>query len=266
MKKTLAETQFGPNAAKYRHSAVHAKGSSLKLLVELARPKPEDVVLDIATGAGHTAAAFAPHVAKVIASDITEEMLAEAQGLAADKGLSNVETRRADAEHLPFKDQIFDIVTCRIAPHHFRRPEKFVAEVHRVLKAGGTFGLVDNITPDEETAPGFDGDALRRAGVELNEIEKLRDPSHERALSRADWEDLVGRAGFGVEHVEELRKKMGFLAWCANMSVAPELEQKLRQRIDAASPALKAFLKPRGVGAALKVDFAEMVLVARRAA
>ena len=69
MTKTLVQQQFGAHAAAYATSAVHAKGASLGRLVELVQPKSDWRALDIATGAGHTAAAFAPHVAHVIASD-----------------------------------------------------------------------------------------------------------------------------------------------------------------------------------------------------
>ena len=102
MPKSLVEQQFGPNAPAYSTSAVHAKGASLPRMVELAAPEKHWVALDVATGAGHTAAAFAPHVARVIAADLTEEMLQEAAKLAASRGLANMETARADAGALPF--------------------------------------------------------------------------------------------------------------------------------------------------------------------
>ena len=139
MSKTLVQHQFGANAANYSTSAVHAKGASLARLVNLVKPGKDWIVLDIATGAGHTAAAFAPHVAKVIASDLTPEMLEEAHKLAKAKGLANMETATADAEQLPFGDRSFDLVTCRIAPHHFPDVAAFVAESWRVLKSGGIF-------------------------------------------------------------------------------------------------------------------------------
>ena len=101
MSKSLVQQQFGAHAAAYATSAVHAKGASLGRLVELVRPEKHWQMLDIATGAGHTAAAFAPHVARAVASDITEEMLAEALKLAASKGLANMQTAVADAEALP---------------------------------------------------------------------------------------------------------------------------------------------------------------------
>ena len=90
-------------------------------------------MLDVATGAGHTALAFAPHVAKVTATDITEEMLAQAKKLAASRGLGNVKTVPAKAEDLPFPDMSFDLVTCRLAAHHFADVAAFAAEAFRVL-------------------------------------------------------------------------------------------------------------------------------------
>ena len=137
--KELVQRQFGAHAEAYATSIVHAKGASLKRLVELVKPQSEWLVLDVATGAGHTAAAFAPHVAHVIASDLTQAMLAQAQALARRKGLANMETARADAEALPFPAQRFDLVTTRIAPHHFFNIDAFLAETWRVLKPGGRF-------------------------------------------------------------------------------------------------------------------------------
>ena len=76
-------------------------------------------VLDVATGAGHTAFTFAPHVKVVHATDITPQMLAVTTEQAQTRGLSNIVVEHADAEALPYEDGRFDLVTCRIAPHHF---------------------------------------------------------------------------------------------------------------------------------------------------
>src|SRR5262245_40916879 len=116
MTKSLVQQQFGAHAAAYATSAVHAKGASLGRLIELVKPQRHWRALDVATGAGHTAAAFAPHVAHVIAGDITAEMLEEAKKLAAARGLANMEAAVADAEALPFEDGRFDLVASRIAP------------------------------------------------------------------------------------------------------------------------------------------------------
>ena len=151
--KSLAQQQFGAAAADYATSAVHARGESLARLVELVAPEKRWRVLDVATGAGHTALALAPHVAKVTASDITEAMLAEAKKLAAARGLGNVKTVPAKAEDLPFPDMSFDLVTCRLAAHHFGDVAAFAAEAYRVLMPNGLLAVVDKISPDQHIFP-----------------------------------------------------------------------------------------------------------------
>jgi ubiquinone/menaquinone biosynthesis C-methylase UbiE len=264
--KSLVQSQFGANAQNYVTSQVHAKGASLGRLVELVKPEPHWRVLDVATAAGHTAFAFAPHVAHVVASDITPEMLAEAAKLAAERGIANVETRPADAEALPFEERSFELVTCRIAPHHFPDVAAFVAEVARVLKPGGTFALVDNVSPDATTAPGFSPRELKDAAITYNAFEKLRDPSHGRALTVEEWRELVTDAGLGIVAEELMPKAMEFKAWCNNMSVDAATAGRLAEMLEKASPAVRAFLQPSGSGDSQGFMLTELVLIARKPA
>ena len=85
----LAQSIFAQRAAFYTTSAVHKDKVVLDRLVELAQVKPTDRVLDVATGTGHTAFAFAPHVREVIATDVTPEMLSEGGRLKVDLSTSN---------------------------------------------------------------------------------------------------------------------------------------------------------------------------------
>jgi ubiquinone/menaquinone biosynthesis C-methylase UbiE len=265
MTKSLVQQQFGAHAAAYATSAVHAKGASLGRLVELVKPESHWQALDIATGAGHTAAAFAPHVARVVASDITDEMLDEAKKLAAAKGLANIETAVADAEALPFDEGRFDLVTCRIAAHHFPDVARFVDEVRRVLKPGGTFALVDNISPDALSTPGFSQAELADAAATYNAFEKLRDPSHGRCLGLAEWTALVAGGGLEVLHREILPKAMEFGPWVARMEVDAGTTQRLRSMLEDGTPAFKAFLRPRVDADVLWFTLDEAILIARKA-
>lgn len=266
MSKDLIQQQFGANAANYLTSSVHAKGASLGRLVDLVKPQSSWAVLDVATGAGHTAAAFAPHVARVVASDLTPEMLVQARKLADEKGFTNVETASADAESLPFRDGTFDLVTCRIAPHHFGDVAGFLAQSFRVLKPGGTFALVDNVSPDPETTPGFTTAELIQAATGYNAFEKARDPSHGRALATAEWLALIEATGFSLLHREHAPKAMDFQSWVKTMNVPTDVVTQLRAMLDDASPALKAFLQPTVTDGKLGFMLDELIAIARRPA
>jgi ubiquinone/menaquinone biosynthesis C-methylase UbiE len=264
MSKSLVQQQFGAHAAAYATSTVHAKGASLGRLVELVKPQSHWHVLDVATGAGHTAAAFAPHVARAVASDITDEMLAEARKLAASKGLTNMEVATADAEALPFPAGEFNLVTCRIAPHHFPDMPMFVSEVWRVLKPGGTFALVDNIAPDAESTPGYSNADLRDAAVTYNAFEKIRDPSHGRCLGMAEWSELITDTGFELVHKERLPKDMEFQPWAERLGASPDIIERLRAMLIEGTPALRAFLRPRVEGENLWFTLDEAIVIARK--
>lgn len=241
----LVRSQFGASAAAYATSDVHARGESLTRIVALAAPQHHWRVLDVATGAGHMAAAFAPHVAQVIASDITDEMLSEASKLAAEKKLANMSTAKAEAGALPFEDASFDLVCCRLAAHHFPDLRRFVTEVRRVLKNGGRFALVDNVAPDARQLPGTSQTEIADAGAAYNAFEKLRDPSHGLAPPPDAWIGLLEDAGFKIVAREQFGKELDFSSWVTRMRCAPGTIAELQRILTGGSPNLRSFLKPR---------------------
>jgi ubiquinone/menaquinone biosynthesis C-methylase UbiE len=251
--KSLVQSQFGANAERYAESRVHAEGESLSRLVEAVQPRADWQAIDIATGPGHTALAFAPKVKHVIATDVTPEMLQVARGLAAKRGLSNVSFAEMPAEKLPFPDASFDLVTCRTAPHHFADVAAFVAEVARVLRPGGVFGLVDNISPEDP-----------KAAAPYNEFEKLRDPSHGRCLSDSEWLALITGTGLVVRHSEVLAKDIEFEGWAGRMQASPEAKEKLRAILRGASGALCDFLRPKERADNIEFVLMESLIVAEK--
>ncbi len=263
----VVRSKFGPAAAGYAASDVHAKGESLARIVELVAPKKTWDALDVATGAGHTAAVFAPHVASMIASDITDEMLQEAAKLANARRLSNILTVPAAADALPFPDESFDLVCCRLAAHHFPRLEDFVSEVRRVLKKGGRFALVDNVAPDQRTLPDASDDEIEDVIVSYNAFEKLRDPSHGFAPPPEFWLALLADDGFTVAAHEQIEKEIAFGPWVARMRCTPEVVAELEQILTAGSPHLRSFLKPRrDEQGGLHFTLQEVLLVADKSA
>lgn len=231
----LNRQQFGANAGNYASSVVHAKGASLARIVELVTPDLSWRALDIATAAGHTAFVFAPHVASVVATDLTPEMIELCAHRASELGHTNVSTQLANAEELPFDDASFELVTCRIAPHHFPNPAAFISEVSRVLTDGGVFAFVDNVVSDDQ-----------RVAALYNEWERTRDPSHVLALSLEEWMEMCEDAGLRVTASETLLKKMEFEAWLNNMSVPDELRAPLLHDLLDGDPELREFLRPTG--------------------
>jgi SAM-dependent methyltransferase len=262
MAKGLVEQKFGAAAADYAACAIHASGPSLARLVALVGPRAEWHVLAVATGAGHTALALAPHVAHVTASDITEEMLGQTRKLAAARGLANVETARADATALPFADESFDLVTCRLAAHHFPEPAVFIAEAWRVLKPGGTFAIVDNVSPDGHTHPGGAPTSWRETAEFYNAFETLRDPSHARCLSIGEWLGLLEAAGFTGLQYERLDQDIAFGPWVERMRCDTPTVARLKEMLD--GEALSKFLRPRLNGDGLVFTLQEAIIVARK--
>src|SRR5579859_3078753 len=133
-KESLVQHNFGAVAQAYTTSKVHASGPDLAWIVEIAALTGKEQVIDIGTGTGHTAIALAPYAAEVVAVDLTQPMLAEAQQLAASRGITNVRFLQADTSALPLASGQFDLVTCRMAAHHFSCVEMVVSEWARILK------------------------------------------------------------------------------------------------------------------------------------
>ena len=227
--KARAREQFGRSAEAYVTSPGHAAGDDLTRLVEMATPRAEDRALDISTGGGHVALALAPYVRQVIASDLTPVMLAAARRFLTGRGVSNVEYVIADAEQLPFLDATFDLVTVRIAPHHYADIHAAVREMARVLAPGGRLVVIDNIVPEE---PALD--------MAMNDWEKRRDPSHVRAYRAAEWRAFVEAAGLRVSHSETARKTHAFTPWVERMRMPEQERASLEADILAAPESVRA--------------------------
>jgi ubiquinone/menaquinone biosynthesis C-methylase UbiE len=182
---------FGERAATYTTSASHTAPDVLARLVEMARPDPGWLALDVATGTGHTAFALAPHVRHVVGIDLTPEMLAEGRGLQARNGLDNVSFAMADAHRLPFAADTFDLVTARRAPHHFADIRRALAEMRRVMRPGGRLVIDDRSVPEDDEV-----DAI------MNRLDTLHDASHVREYRPSRWRAMLGEAGFRIETLE----------------------------------------------------------------
>jgi ubiquinone/menaquinone biosynthesis C-methylase UbiE len=223
------QTIFAQRAAFYTTSAVHKDQVVLNRLVELAHVQQTDRVLDVATGTGHTAFAFAPHVREVIASDITPEMLDEGEKIKAELGIQNVEFRMADAHALSFDDAAFDIVTCRRAAHHFVDIRQALREMRRVLRSGGRLVIDDRSVPEDDFV-----DAT------LNRLDWLHDRPHIREYRPSEWQNMLQETRFMIEAVEPYTKHRPLFAF--TNSVEPESVTEIERIISGLNETQRAAL------------------------
>lgn len=236
--KAQSQKRFGEYAERYVTSKVHAEGEDLNRLLAMAAPQAHWRALDVATGGGHTALKFAPHVAHVVASDLTPRMLLAARRFISGQGVNNVSFAAADGENLPFADNSFDVVTCRIAPHHFPDCFRFVQECARVVRRGGVFVLQDHVHPESDAAARY-----------IDAFEKLRDPSHNRAFAEYEWRGMFLDAGLSVEQTEIFTKEGGkLLPWAERQGCAPEVIERLQVMLVQAPAEVAAWLRPRYAG------------------
>jgi ubiquinone/menaquinone biosynthesis C-methylase UbiE len=222
--KALSKARYNQFAQGYVDSPNHAKGSELDDLLSIVQPQSDWQALDVATGGGHTALKFAPWVAHVVASDISPKMLQAAQAFVASQKppITNISFREADAENLPFADGEFDLVTCRIAPHHFPNVARFVHEAARVLRSGGTLLVQDQVVPLDEATRTY-----------VDDFERFRDPSHHRVYALNEWQAMFESAGIAVYHTHQIVKRHGLVRWAErqgnDQDVIDELERRLRE-------------------------------------
>lgn len=219
----LVREQFAPSAQAYVTSVGHAGGDDLARLLAWGRALRPSRVLDVATGGGHTALAFAGVAARVVAYDLTEPMLGAARRFLQTKGAGNVDFVGGDVERLPFRDGAFSVVTCRIATHHFARPAAAVREVARVLARGGSFLVQDILGHDDQETAEF-----------ITEVERRRDPSHVRAYPAREWKAMLGGAGLTVMDEDVLPKTRVWDDWTGRMRMAPEARRELETFVRAA--------------------------------
>jgi SAM-dependent methyltransferase len=187
---SLIRDQFTRQAVPFSTAAPIADPAALAAVLAVASPDPDDTLLDVACGGGIVVCAFAPHVRHATGIDMTPAMLDRARALAAERGVENVAWQEGDVAALPYPDAAFTIVVTRFAVHHFPDPAAVMREMVRVCAPDGRIVVVDTCAaPDPTKAACF------------NRLEKLRDPSHVRALPLGELVALFGTAGLGEPRV-----------------------------------------------------------------
>jgi ubiquinone/menaquinone biosynthesis C-methylase UbiE len=223
--EALVTGQFGPRAAAYVTSQVHAKGEDLQRLVEVVTGQAAARVLDLGCGGGHVSFHVAPQVGEVVAYDLSAEMLSAVIEEARRRKLSNIVAERGAAERLPFPDASFDFVFSRFSIHHWHDAKAGIREARRVLKPAGRAVFIDAVTPGRPLLDTY-----------LQSIELLRDPSHVRNYSGAEWHQAMAEAGFAPVSATRRRLPLDFAAWVERMQT-PEIHVQAIRSLQASMSA-----------------------------
>jgi SAM-dependent methyltransferase len=221
--------QYAPRAEDYVTSLVHSSGDDLDQIEAEVRDRPDTRVLDLGCGGGHVSYRVAPYAASVVACDVTQAMLDVVARTAAERGLNNITTQQAAAEHLPFADACFDMVLSRFTTHHWQNMEAGLREARRVLKANHRAVFIDVIAP---------ADAL--LDTHLQTVELLRDVSHVRDYTMMEWVGALNRAGFILDGVTNRRLFMDYPVWIARTRTPSEHAAAIRSLQRGAPQSVKA--------------------------
>ncbi len=232
--KRKTRTQFAGVAGRYRVSVDHTDPDDRKILISWLSLEPSHVVLDVATGGGQTAVAIASGVRRVIASDLTPEMLREARTLSREHRRGNIDFVAADAECLPFPSDTFDRVTCRIAPHHFPDVRAAVSEFVRIARPGGLVGIIDSVVPEDPALDAF-----------MNGIEKVRDPTHVRSYRIEEWVFFLKEAGLSLLHVSCAWREHPFREWVSRTGRTETVQREVEEMFLGAFPRAREFFRVR---------------------
>ncbi len=216
-------TQFTKQASAYAASAQARDEASHMMIVELCQPDPDARVLDVACGPGFLTMAFGRRCKEVIGLDATDAMLSMAMSEAKKRGMGNVRFEKGIATELPFPSASFDIVCCRAAFHHFPDPKLVLAEMSRVVKTGGKIVIADIVTSEDPM----------EADVH-NEIERLCDPTHVKALTAIEFRNL-----FRLNKLDIITDLPGRITydldgWILHGGPTAEIETKIRRRFNEA--------------------------------
>jgi ubiquinone/menaquinone biosynthesis C-methylase UbiE len=213
--------EFARQADSFASSAAITDEQLTSRLVDALGSAAAGAILDVACGPGIVSAALGKRARKVVAFDLTPEMLKKAEQRCAQAGLANVEFRQGSAADLPFGDHAFDGVVTRLAVHHFSEPDRVFKETFRVVRPGGSLIVADVVSSEDA-----DEAALQNA------IEVLRDPSHVRMLSRSELVSAIGAAGFDIEAQTSWDKSREFEEW---MGIVNDPERVTPLRVIAAA-------------------------------
>jgi ubiquinone/menaquinone biosynthesis C-methylase UbiE len=225
--------RFGKTANAYLSSAVHRQGPDLIAVTALFGTAAADAsVLDLGCGAGHLSFTIAPHVKEVVAYDLSSEMLKVVEDEATRRNLKNITTKQGHVQELPFPGASFDWVCTRYSAHHWLEIDRAIAEIRRVLTPCGKLIVIDTYAP-----------AIPLLDTHMQTLELLRDGSHVRNYTFAEWSALLAAQGFQIEAHKFWKIALDFKTWVERMQTPPLHVDALRSLMKNAPQEVRSYFK-----------------------
>lgn len=208
--------QFTRQAVPFSQKTQMSSDAAFRLMMDVCEVAPQDTALDVACGPGLTACALATVAAHVTGIDLTPAMLERARARQAEHGLTNLTWQLGDVYSLPFDDGSFSLVITRFSFHHFLNPSAVLSEMTRVCAPGGRVMVWDSV-PDTDKADAY------------NRLEKLKDPSHARALTEKGLLAIINDAGLTNTKTAPFKLEFEVERQLAGMFPNAGDEEKIRQ-------------------------------------
>lgn len=228
------QRQFRRQAEAYSTMKVVTDPRILDNMVAISGVTRGSRVLDVATGPGFVAMAFAPKCHRVVGIDATDRLVARARAEAARRGITNIAFALGNVERMPFGSDAFDAATCRFAFHHFAHPRAVLAEMTRVLMPGGRMVIVDMTTSEDPAKSEYH-----------NRVERLCDPSHARAIPVSEWERMIAEAGLEIAHRGGRETAYDLESWIAHGGPPPGRRARIVEMMEASLEVDRSGLKVR---------------------
>jgi ubiquinone/menaquinone biosynthesis C-methylase UbiE len=247
------QSQFRRQAEVYAAMPVVTDPDFLGFIVSISGVGKGDHVLDVASGPGFVAMAFAPHCDRVVGIDATDRFVERAINEAGRRNLRNATFMLGDVERMGFGDNSFDIAVCRFAFHHFPRPANVLAEMRRVVRPGGKLLIVDMVASEDADKAAYH-----------NQLERLCDPSHARALPASEFERMFAEAGCDLLHKQSRKSSYNIEDWIAHGAPPAEKADQIRAMMTASLEQDKSALDVRRVNGTMQFSHTGASYVIRK--
>jgi ubiquinone/menaquinone biosynthesis C-methylase UbiE len=248
------QQQFRRQALAYERLASVTDAAALGRLVAVSHAGGNDRVLDVACGPAFLTMIFAERCATAVGVDGTDVFLDHARAAARGRGLENLRFVLGDVARLPLSGESFDVCSCRAAFHHFPRPDVVLGEMVRVTRPGGRLLIADQVSSEDP----------EQAALH-NEIERLCDPTHERALPESELREMFAGLGLSVVFRGQSKIDYSVTEWMSHGGPAPEVAREIECRMRASIDGDRAGLATRVEDGELRFSHTAVAFVLRTA-